>query len=111
LQTDHEDVFAIGDVATLRLPNDKSLPKAGVFAHAEAKVAAQRIADKVGGKTSRAVFDGKGYCWLELGDGKAGFAAGDFYAEPNPQLTMRPPGRPLHRGKVAFEKWWLHHWL
>ena len=111
LQTDHEDVFAIGDVATLRLPNDKTLPKAGVFAHAEAKVAAQRIADKVGGKTSRAVFDGKGYCWLELGDGKAGFAAGDFYAEPNPQLTMRPPGRPLHWGKVAFEKWWLHHWL
>ncbi len=21
------------------------------------------------------------------------------------------PGPPLHWGKVAFERWWLHHWL
>jgi sulfide:quinone oxidoreductase len=111
LQTDREDIFAIGDVATVRLPNDKALPKAGVFAHAEAKVVAQRIADEIDGKASRAAFDGKGYCWVELGDGKAGFAGGDFYAEPEPRLKMRRPGRPLHWGKVAFEKWWLHHWL
>jgi NADPH-dependent 2,4-dienoyl-CoA reductase/sulfur reductase-like enzyme len=64
LQTDHDDVFAIGDVATIRLPNDKALPKAGVFAHSEAKVVVERIADKLDGKTSRAVFDGKGYCWV-----------------------------------------------
>lgn len=111
LQTDHEDVFAIGDVATVRLPNDKALPKAGVFAHSEAKVVAERIANKLDGKTSRAAFDGKGYCWIELGDGRAGFAGGDFYAEPNPRLKMRRPGRPLHWGKVAFEKWWLRHWF
>ncbi len=111
LQTDHDDVFAIGDVATIRLPNDKALPKAGVFAHAEAKVVAEQIADKLDRKTSPAAFDGKGYCWVELGDGRAGFAGGDFYAEPEPRLTMRRPGRPLHWGKVAFEKWWLHHWF
>jgi sulfide:quinone oxidoreductase len=111
LQTEHEDVFAIGDVATVRLPNDKTLPKAGVFAHSEAKVVARRIADQIEGKRSRAAFDGKGYCWVELGDGRAGFAGGDFYTEPEPRLKMRRPGRPLHWGKVAFEKWWLHHWL
>jgi sulfide:quinone oxidoreductase len=111
LETEHEDVFAIGDIATVRLPNDKALPKAGVFAHSEAKVVAKRIADTLEGKTPHAAFDGKGYCWVELGDGRAGFAGGDFYAEPEPQLKMRRPGRPLHWGKVAFEKWWLHHWL
>jgi sulfide:quinone oxidoreductase len=111
LQTDFENVYAIGDVATVRLPNDKALPKAGVFAHAEAKVVAEQIADKLDGKPSHAAFDGKGYCWVELGDGRAGFAGGDFYAEPEPRLKMRRPGRPLHWGKVAFEKWWLHHWL
>jgi len=111
LQTDHDDVYAIGDAATVKLPNDKALPKAGVFAHAEAKVVARQIADKLNGKTSHAAFDGKGYCWLELGEGRAGFAGGDFYAEPNPPLKMRRPGRPLHWGKVAFEKWWLHHWF
>lgn len=98
-------------MATIRLPNDKALPKAGVFAHAEAKVVAEQIADRADRKTSQAAFDGKGYCWVELGDGRAGFAGGNFYAEPEPQLTMRRPGRPLHWGKVAFEKWWLHHWL
>lgn len=111
LQTDCEDVFAIGDVTTVRLPNDKPLPKAGVFAHGEAKVVAEQIADKVKGRASSAAFDGKGFCWIELGDGRAGFAGGGFYGEPGPQLRMRRPGRALHWGKVAFEKWWLHHWL
>ena len=111
LQTDFEDVYAIGDVATIKLPNGKALPKAGVFAHAEAKVVAERIADGYGGKSSDVVFDGHGYCWLELGDGRAGFAGGDFFAEPEPRVKLRRPGRPLHWGKIAFEKWWLHHWL
>jgi sulfide:quinone oxidoreductase len=111
LQTDHDGAFAIGDVASIRLPNGKALPKAGVFAHAEGKVVAERIAAGVEGKASQATFDGKGYCWVELGDGRAGFAGGDFYAEPEPRLKLRRPGRPLHWGKVAFEKWWLHHWL
>lgn len=84
LQSDHDDVFAIGDVATIKLPNGKALPKAGVFAHSEAKVVAQQIADKADGKTSHAAFEGKGYCWIELGDGRAGFAGGDFYADPDP---------------------------
>ena len=111
LQTEYDGVYAIGDVATIKLPNGKALPKAGVFAHAEAKTVAQRIADSCGGKTSDAEFDGNGYCWIELGDGRAGFAGGNFYAEPDPQVKMWRPGRPLHWGKVAFEKWWLHHWL
>jgi sulfide:quinone oxidoreductase len=111
LQTDYDDVYAIGDVATIKLPNGKALPKAGVFAHAEAKAVAQRIADGVEGKRSDAVFDGHGSCWIELGDGRAGYAGGNFYAEPEPQVKIRRPGRPLHWGKVAFEKWWLHHWF
>ena len=36
---------------------------------------------------------------------------GNFCVEPNPQLTMRKPGRLLHWGKVAFEKWWLTRWF
>jgi sulfide:quinone oxidoreductase len=111
MQTGYDDVYAIGDVATIKLPNGKSLPKAGVFAHAEAKVVAQRIADAAEGKTPDAAFDGHGYCWIELGDGRAGFAGGNFYAEPEPKIKLRRPGRPLHWGKVAFEQWWLHHWL
>ncbi len=57
LQTDYDDVYAIGDVATIKLPNGKALPKAGVFAHAEAKIVAQRIADAADGKKPDTVFD------------------------------------------------------
>jgi sulfide:quinone oxidoreductase len=111
LRTEHDGVFAIGDVTTIKLPNGKALPKAGVFAHSQAKVVAEQIADAVLGRKSDASFKGKGYCWIELGDGRAGFAGGDFYAEPDPELKLRQPGRTLHWGKVAFEKWWLHHWF
>jgi hypothetical protein len=37
----------------------------------------------------------------------AGFAFGNFYAEPTPQVDFRPLGRAWHWGKVLFERWWL----
>ena len=111
LRTTHEGVFAIGDITSIRLPDGKMLPKAGVFAHAEAKVVAERIASEIKGRKAQASFDGKGSCWIELGDGKAGFASGRFYAEPDPQVRMFRPGYLWHWGKVAFEQWWLHHWF
>jgi len=111
LRTEHDGVFAIGDITSVRLSNGKTLPMAGVFAHNEAKVVAEQIASEIRGNESHASYDGKGYCWIELGDGKAGFANGNFYAEPEPQVRMFPPGRLLHWGKIAFEKWWLRHWF
>jgi len=110
-RTEHAGVFAIGDVTSIRLPNGKMLPKAGVFAHAEAKVVAAQIASAIQGKPSRTSFDGKGSCWIELGDGKAGFASGRFYAEPEPQVRMFRPRRLWHWGKIGFEQWWLRHWI
>jgi sulfide:quinone oxidoreductase len=111
LETAYEGVFAIGDTAAVRLPTGKVLPKAGVFAHAQAKVVAERIADSVNGRRSAATFDGKGYCWIELGDGRAGFAGGDFYAVPEPTVRVMRPSRGWHLAKVAFERWWLRRWL
>jgi sulfide:quinone oxidoreductase len=111
LCTEYQGVFAIGDVTTIKLPNGKALPKAGVFAHSQAKAVARQIAAEAHGERSDASFEGKGYCWLELGDGRAGFAGGSFYAEPDPQLKLWRAGRPLHWGKVAFEQWWLHRWF
>lgn len=111
LETEYPGVYAIGDVTTIKLANDKALPKAGVFAHSQAESVAKRIAAEVVGKTSNATFKGKGYCWIEMGDGKASFAGGNFYADPAPSIRILPPLRVLHWGKVAFEKWWLRHWF
>jgi sulfide:quinone oxidoreductase len=83
------------------------LPKAGVFAHAQAKVVAQRIATEIAGLGKLEEFPGVGYCMLEAGESMAGFAYGDFFAEPSPQIELRKIGKIWHLGKVLFEQWWL----
>jgi sulfide:quinone oxidoreductase len=103
--------YALGDVVSIPLKLGKPLPKAGVFAHAEARVVAKNIARAITGKGRAAAFDGRGECFVETGDGQAGFGAGNFYAEPVPQVKMHPPGRRWHIGKVLFEKAWLRRWF
>jgi sulfide:quinone oxidoreductase len=107
LATAHEGVFAIGDVISIPLKLGKPLPKAGVFAHAQATVVARNIARAITGRGEPASFDGHGECFVEVGDGRAGFGKGDFYAEPTPQVRLHPPSRWWHLGKVAFEQYWL----
>ena len=113
LETPHEGVFAIGDVTSVSIPGrwkvdvPMLLPKAGVFAHAQADVVATRIADRIAGRIPRHTFSGPGYCMLETGEHAAGFAYGNFFAEPSPQIKLHQVGPVWHIGKVLFEKWWL----
>jgi sulfide:quinone oxidoreductase len=113
LETSAERVFAIGDVTAVPIPGRWKadvpllLPKAGVFAHAQAEVVAERIASEIEGRKPAASFGGRGYCMLEAGGGIAGFAAGNFYAQPAPEVKLQQAGRTWHMGKVLFEKWWL----
>ena len=108
LETRFPGVYAIGDVVSIPLALGKPLPKAGVFAHGQAEVVAKNIAAAVSGGTPKERFNGHGECFIEIGDGKAGFGGGDFYAEPKPVITLRQPGRRWHLGKVLFEKSWLY---
>jgi sulfide:quinone oxidoreductase len=113
LKTKSENVYAIGDISSISIPGrwkpdvPMMLPKAGVFAHAQAEIVAKRIADEISGRPPTAEFCGTGYCMLEAGEGLAGFAFGDFFAEPSPKLELRNLGRAWHLGKVLFEQWWL----
>jgi sulfide:quinone oxidoreductase len=107
LETRHERVHAIGDVATITLANGKPLPRAGVFAHRQGLVVARRIAATFAGHEAQDTFDGVGYCWVETGAGRAAFATGAFFAEPDPTLALRAPGRSWHAGKVLFERSWV----
>ena len=113
LKTKHGNVYAIGDITAISIPGrwkpdvPMTLPKAGVFAHNQAEVVAQRIVDEINGIAPKAEFCGPGYCMLEAGEGLAGFAFGDFFAEPSPKLELRNMGRAWHIGKVLFEQWWL----
>jgi sulfide:quinone oxidoreductase len=107
LETRHPSVHAIGDVTTIMLANGKPLPRAGVFAHGEGLVVARRVAAALAGRAASSAFDGQGYCWVEAGAGRAAFAAGGFFAEPDPTLALRAPGRSWHAGKVLFERSWV----
>ncbi len=111
LATSTDGVFAIGDVTSIPIAGGKFLPKAGVFAHGQAEHVARRVAAELGGRSVAGGFDGKGSCFVEMGDGVAGYATGDFYAEPRPDIRLRSPGRRWHLGKVAFERYWLWRWF
>jgi sulfide:quinone oxidoreductase len=111
LETELENVYALGDVTAILLPVGLPLPKAGVFAHFQADIVSRNIAASVNGVSSKKEFDGDGYCFIELGDGRAGYAKGNFYAEPGPVVKMKKPSRFRHWGKVLFERWWLRKWF
>jgi len=113
LATKHENVFALGDVTAISIPGrwkpdvPLMLPKAGVFAHAQAEIVARRIAAEISSTVAQERFPGIGYCMLEAGESLAGFAFGNFFAEPSPQIQLRQMGTTWHWGKVLFEQWWL----
>lgn len=113
LATNDPSIFAIGDCASIPLPGrwrpdtPLFLPKAGVFAHAQALALAERMAASINGEAKAPEFCGDGFCMLEAGEDLAGFAYGDFYATPSPEIHLRHVGKVWHAGKVLFEKWWL----
>lgn len=106
-ETSFPNVYAIGDVTTVPLTMGKPLPKAGVFAHAQAEVVAANITSSWTGSGNVRKFDGHGQCFLEIGDGRAGLGYGDFYGEPAPQVKLKAPSRWWHWSKVLFERRWL----
>ena len=113
LETKYENVFAIGDVTSISIPGrwkkdiPMNLPKAGVFAHGQAEIVSQIISERIEGINSGSQFEGFGYCMIEAGNGESGFAYGNFYGEPNPEIQLSNVSRRWHLGKVLFEKYWL----
>lgn len=110
-RTPADRVFAVGDVAEFPLPNGMMLPKAGVFAEAQGLVAADAIADELTGSTGGAGFDGRGYCFIEVGDGLATAVRGDFFAAPQPVVDIADPSPQTLEEKRAFEATRLEAWF
>ncbi len=106
-----DGIYAIGDVTSIPLTMGRPLPKAGAFAHTQGEVVAENIASLWAGGVPRRTFDGAGECFVEVGDARAGFGSGNFYAEPTPQVVFRAPARRWHWGKIWFERHWLRRWF
>ena len=108
MRTRFPGVYAVGDCVGIPLANGKALPKAGVFAHGQAEAAARNIADEIEGREPSHRFDGHGQCFVEMGGVMAGRGAGNFYAEPNPDVRLAMPGPWNHLAKLMLEKFWLN---
>lgn len=55
-------------------------------------------------------FDGKGFCFVEIGNGIAGYASGEFYTS-EPRVKLKQPRRIWHWYKVLIEKYLLWRWF
>ena len=114
LRTKYKNVFAIGDVTEIRLDKTTTIPKAGIFAEGEAKVVSQQIINEIKNNNSNKAltkFDGKGFCFIEIGDKKAGYIYADFYNERGPTTRLDPPSDEFYQKKLDFERSRLNEWL
>jgi sulfide:quinone oxidoreductase len=112
LKTKYENAYAIGDVTEIRVNQNVSIPKAGIFAEGQAKVVCQQILNDIMKNQSGAPqFNGKGFCFMEVGNNKAGYIDTDFYNKEGPITNLEPPSEESYRKKVDFEKSRVCEWL
>jgi sulfide:quinone oxidoreductase len=110
LATRFPGVYAVGDVTQIPLANGLPLPKAGIVAEREGISVAAAIA-AAAGATAPAPFDGRGFCFVEVGTGGAALVEGDFYAEPEPRVELQPPSAARAEEKRRFEAERLARWF
>jgi sulfide:quinone oxidoreductase len=106
LETPYPGIFAIGDITSILQPNTTGffLPKAGIFADEQARVVARNISTEILGQAKQGRFDGRGFCYLEMGDGTAAYGSGNFYAYPSPRVYLEPPSQQFHKERKELEQ-------
>ncbi len=107
MQTKHDKVYAIGDVAAVKLPSGMMLPKAATFAFGQAEIVASNIASSVLGIETRN-WDGFGECFIETGAGNAAYGSGSFYSSPKPVINLQIPSKELRERKDVWGKYWTN---
>lgn len=111
LGTTHDRVFAIGDTTRIPLANGLALPKAGLMAELEGRHVAAVIAADVRGQEPPPPFDGRGFCYLEMGKSAAALIEGEFFARPEPVVTLGDVSSEHARAKRRFERDRLVDWF
>jgi sulfide:quinone oxidoreductase len=110
MKTKFKNVFAIGDVTEIKV-GALALPKAGIFAEEQAKVAARQIIDEISGRPAVATFAGQGYCFMDVGNRRAGYLEGDFFNPAGPSLRLEAPSEQNFQKKQDFERTRIKEWL
>jgi sulfide:quinone oxidoreductase len=115
LETRFKDIFAIGDVTEIKINDTISIPKAGIFAEGQARSVASQIINKISIVSEECnpilQFDGKGFCFMDTGNGKAGFIDTDFYNRNGPITILKEPSIVYNKKKINFERQRIKEWL
>jgi sulfide:quinone oxidoreductase len=110
-KTSYNNVYAIGDVTSLKVTETMAVPKAGVFAEGEGLTVAQNIISKIHSKEDSALFDGKGGCFIESGRDTASLIEVDMFSGPKPSAKLTESTPEHLNEKLQFEKDRLTKWL
>jgi sulfide:quinone oxidoreductase len=105
LETSFPDVYAAGDVTSV------GTPKAGVFSERQAGVIADAIIARARGTANDSVYDGRGLCYLELGDDEVAKVEVQFVQGQPPQGTFEAASEALAADKAAFGRTRIQRWF
>jgi hypothetical protein len=72
---------------------------------------ARAIAAEISAAEPPPPFDGRGFCPIELGAELAAWVEGDWYATPEPIVTIEGPSAERAGEKAEFEREHLTRWF
>jgi sulfide:quinone oxidoreductase len=98
LRTQYPGVYAIGDVTT----GARTVPKAGIFAEAAARVVADDIAAAITGGEPPAPYEAAGVCYAEFGGGLVSKVQVDFLSGEAPAAEPHQPSASYAAEKAEF---------
>ena len=109
LETRFPGVYAVGDV------NGVGTPKAGIFAEHSAELVAKAIIAQIRGGDAPGPYDGRGMCYLDLGNDLVARVDVQFLHGPKPTGTYQPPSDALAHEKAEFgssrvKRWFGRDW-
>jgi NADH dehydrogenase FAD-containing subunit len=110
LETSIPGVYAVGDVASLKLPNGNPHPKAGVFAENQASAVARNIISAIKG-TEPVKYSGTGVCFIDAGRGQASQARAELLTQEGPKFVFAPPSDEGLKSKRSFETEHFKKWF
>jgi hypothetical protein len=64
----------------------------------------QQIINEITNNKAQVEFDGKGFCFMEIGNKQAAYITADFYNAAGPTVTLDPPSDELFQKKLNFER-------
>jgi len=98
LRTAFAGVYALGDVCS----GPRTVPKAGIFAEAAARVVADDIAADITGSEPPAPYEGSGVCYAEFGGGLVSKVEVNFLRGDAPEARRHDPSRQFAAEKDEF---------